>query len=390
MASYSYGLAKGLREPCSPYREAYYFGAELNVPSADGWNCLPELVGQTQNFDLSTIPEGREVLVALLKVSNTPEGTLDFRAQWFRNRDNKILFTQDWSCTARAGGQVYFYTYLGRVSWEINENGGYRVEFFIKGQLGYFKVIPFEISGIPPEMVVEPIPTGAIGWISERFSAASGFFYLAYLEILDWMYPFWMLSEPFYELSGLCADLSWDFYDFAIWVRTITDRIQDVFSWDIVWSYILTVVPNLEDLRDWFYNWWPNVYGVVAEWWAATSWTVRAWIDQAAGNTMTFINQVETSLADLRDAWDTFRTITWPGMLSDLAGVRTAWEDFISGILPNLATWTGVGELVESTLRSWFPFYDDLAALWGGIREFFTDPEDWLYKSIDRIIERFW
>ncbi|GAI92474.1 unnamed protein product, partial [marine sediment metagenome] len=40
MASYSYGLAKGLREPCSPYREAYYFGAELNKPSADGWNCL--------------------------------------------------------------------------------------------------------------------------------------------------------------------------------------------------------------------------------------------------------------------------------------------------------------------------------------------------------------
>ena len=154
MPSYSYGLAKGLREPCSPYREAYYFGAELNEPSADGWNCLPELVGQTQNYDLSTIPEGREVLVALLKVSNTPQGRLDFKAEWYRNRDNKLLFTQDWSYQASAGGWTYFYAYLGRVAWEINENGGYRVEFTITGAASYFKVIQFNISGIREE--VEP------------------------------------------------------------------------------------------------------------------------------------------------------------------------------------------------------------------------------------------
>ncbi len=390
MASISYGLAKGLREPCSPYREAYYFGAPLNEPSADGWNCLPELVGQTQNFDLSNIPEGREVLVALLKVSNIPSGQMNFRAQWFRNRDNKSLFTLDWSSSGNAGGWTYFYAYLGRVSWEINENGGYRVEFTVSGALSYFKVVQLTISGITEEVEPEPLPTGAMGWISERFANASGFFYLAYLEILDWIYPFWLLAEPFYELAGLCSDLSWDFYDFSLWVQEISDRIVNVLNWDNVWSFILSYVPNLEDIRDWFFDWWFNVTSAVDTWWTETMVDVQGWISAALAHAMTFINQVEASLVDLRSTWDSFWTITLPGLIRDINGLRSAWEEFLETFLPGFADWTGVRDLVESTIRSWFPFYDELAALWGGIQEFFTDPEDWLYRSVDRIIERYW
>ncbi len=390
MASYSYGLAKGLREPCSPYREAYYFGAPLNEPSADGWNCLPELVNQTQNFDLSTIPEGREVVVALLKVSNTPSGQMNFRAQWFRNRDNKLLFDLTWSYSARAGGWTYFYGYLGRVSWEINENGGYRVEFTISGALSYFTVIQFNITGIPEEVDPDPLPTGTMGWISERFAAASGFFYLAYLETLDWVYPFWLISDFFYALAQTCADLSWDFADFSAWVQVITDRITDLLSWDTVWSYILSYVPNLEDIRDWFYDWWNNVNSVLTNWWTSTSTTVLGWIDATKDWARLWIDYLQDQVDELKVMIENI-----PGAVPGLSVILDWFTDWPGNVRTVIDTWwtSTMGDvqgLIDSNLKTWFPFYDDLVSLWSGIKEFFTDPEDWLYKSFDRIIERYW
>uniref|UniRef100_A0A6M3LUN3 Uncharacterized protein n=1 Tax=viral metagenome TaxID=1070528 RepID=A0A6M3LUN3_9ZZZZ len=390
MASYSYGLAKGLREPCSPYREAYYFGAPLNEPSASGWNCLPELVGQTTSFDLSSITKGREVLVALLKVQNTPEGSLSFKAEWYRNRDNALLFTQPWSYTARYGGWTYFYAYLGYVDWEISENGGHRVEITVSGALSYFKVIQFTISGIPKEVEPEPIPTGAMGWISERFAIASGFFYQVYLETLDWVYPFWLISDFFYELAQTCADLSWDFADFSVWVQVITDRITGVLSWDTVWSYILDRVPNLETIRDWFYNITGNILSVVYDWWAETSSTVLDWIDEAKQWARLWIDYLQGQVDELRVMIQDI-----PGAIPDLSNILDWFTDWPGHIHTYIDTWwtSTMGDvqgLIDSSLTTWFPFYDDLVGLWGGIKEFFTDPEDWLYKSLDRIIERFW
>jgi len=390
MASFSYGLAKGLREPCSPYREAYYFGAELNEPSADGWNCLPELVSQTTNFDLSNIPEGREVLVALLRVSSIPSGRMYFQAEWFRNRDNKSLFTQDWSWEGYAGGWIYFYAYLGRVSWEINENGGYRVEFTVSGALSYFKVIQFEISGIREVEEPEPVPTGFMAEIVSRLNAVSSFFWAVEQEVSDWIYPFRLIGYFFYELSIAFNRLAWNFHDFAVWVYEISARAGQGLLWSTIWDLILAAIPNLEDLRDWFYDWREWVDQQIRSWWSVTQNTVWDWLRAYNDWVSVWLKWFDGLLADLRSSWDSFWVITWPAMLSDLGGLRSSWESFIAGVLPDLATWTGVGDLVESALRTWFPFYDDLVSLWSGIKEFFTDPEDWLYKSLDRIIERYW
>jgi len=229
-----------------------------------------------------------------------------------------------------------------------------------------------------------------MNWIVDRLITISYWFYDLYYDSYYVGWPLDVLSDWFYSLAVTFSELAWDFSDFGTWVNMVAAKITDLLNWTTVWSNIISIIPNLENLRDWFYSWWLNVYGVVADWWTATSWTVQGWIDTAVENVMLFLNQLEASLVNLRASWDTFWTITWPAMLSDLAGLRTAWGDFIAGILPDLATWTGVGDLIESALRSWFPFYDDLAALWGDIKAFFTDPEDWLYKSADRIIERFW
>jgi len=412
MASFRYGLAKGLREPCSPYREAYYFGAELNKPSADGWNCLPELVSETHSFDLSTIPEGREVVVALLNVTNTPEGRLYFKAEWYRNRDNALLFTQPWSYTARAGGWVYFYAYLGRVSWEINENGGYRVELTVSGAASFSHVLQLTISGFPEEPVPPPPPpplppeppppppeppppsppvkTGAIGWISERFVAASGFFYQVYLETLDWVYPFWLISDFFYALAQTCADLSWDFSDFNEWVTAISDRILGILNWETIWSYIISYVPNLFEIRDWFYYWLDYVTQAIDNWWLSAQATVRGWIDAAKDWTFLWVEYLQGQIDELRVMIENIPGAV-PG-LSVLLEWFTNWPGHIISVVNTW--WTGALTEVQGLINSAFIVRESLWAGWQDWRdkvtEFFTDPEDWLYKSADRIIERFW
>ncbi len=84
-------LGKGLREPCSPNRTAYFFGAELNVPEAMSWNCSPEIVDPAPTYDLSTLVPPKEICVALFKATNLTSGG-DIEITFIRNRDEHIMF----------------------------------------------------------------------------------------------------------------------------------------------------------------------------------------------------------------------------------------------------------------------------------------------------------
>lgn len=150
-------LGKGLREPCSPYRTAYYFGAELNVPVADNWNCPPAIVDPAPTYDLSTLVPPKEVCVALFNGTGLTSGG-DIEITYYRNRDDTRIFIFTHTIPdPRAYGWDYWewyyvYAYVGYTSWEIFEDGDYRVEF---GEVGEATgiVIPFTITGI------EPLPT---------------------------------------------------------------------------------------------------------------------------------------------------------------------------------------------------------------------------------------
>lgn len=141
-------IGKGLKEPCSPYREAYVFGAELNVPDADGWNCPPEIVEPTTVFDLSTITPNHEVVVALYVIRNLYNGLTVY---WKWCRDNILLFDFPWSIPdPRDYGYEYWiwyyvYCYIGYVPWEIYENGNYHVDT-IAGS--FSKRLDFTVKGI--------------------------------------------------------------------------------------------------------------------------------------------------------------------------------------------------------------------------------------------------
>ena len=148
-ATFGFGLGKGLREPCAPFRECMVFGAELGAPNADWWNCKPTIIEPTTSFDLSPLEPDHEVCVALSTFTNF-NGPLNVTHRWYRNRDNQFLFEFIYPIPSGAWAWFYVYSYIGYVPQEIWEEGEYHVTISTDGS--EVKTINFTVIGIalPP------------------------------------------------------------------------------------------------------------------------------------------------------------------------------------------------------------------------------------------------
>jgi len=218
----------------------------------------------------------------------------------------------------------------------------------------------------------------------------SDYFYAAWNEARDWIWPFSMLQYPLYALSDAFWSLLTPVAQFADWTWDVSQSLNDFLDRSGILSFLRTWLNYAEWAWYWILDHVSIIVGILEAWWSGTSSTVLAWIDAALSGAQALINQVVADLGNLRTAWDNFWTITWPALVADLGGLRSSWESFVSSTLPGLATWTGSQSLIESTLRTWFPFYDELAALWGEIRDMFTDPEDYLLRKLETMLARFW
>lgn len=229
-----------------------------------------------------------------------------------------------------------------------------------------------------------------MGRIIDALNFISQYFYELYLDCHYAGFPLDIIAYWFYWLSTFFSDLAWAFYDFSGWVNDVATKIVEILSWSTIWSYILTYVPNLEAIRDWFYYWWDYVWGVIADWWSTTYLTVQGWIDIAT-----------EGLDALKIDWSNFWNITFPEWTGKLDNLKASWDFFWTETLPTLVsfswliTWWDERLLdVQNLINSAFVIRDDFWRGWQDLRddvtEFFTDPEDWLYKAFDRIIERFW
>lgn len=226
--------------------------------------------------------------------------------------------------------------------------------------------------------------------IVEYLETARDWFLDAYYEVNGWIIPFRYLAPPLYGLYVVFYYLEYYFDQFNNWLAWAGDRIDEILSsWDI-WDLLAVPISWAEDAINWVNNWWNNVQSGINAWWTSTSSTVQGWIDSAVDGFLYLVDQAEAAIASLTTTWDNFWTVTWPALVADLGGLRSSWDSFIATILPDLATWTGVGSLVESTIRIFFPFYDELVAFWGEIQNFFSDPEDYLVRKLESMLERFW
>jgi hypothetical protein len=146
-----YYIGKGLKEPCYPYRSTYVFGADLGTPNANNWNCLPLIWDSTTYFDLSQITKNHEVVVALYAQDQDLYTGTTIKFEWYRERDNKLLFTHKYDLPNPPSGYYwdwyYAYSYIGWVDWEINENGYYYVKISDSAR-GTTRTIRFLVTGI--------------------------------------------------------------------------------------------------------------------------------------------------------------------------------------------------------------------------------------------------
>lgn len=215
-------------------------------------------------------------------------------------------------------------------------------------------------------------------WIIERLGDVSGFFYDIYREVLDWVYPFWLAADFFYNLHLLFNGLAWDFYDFANWVDDVVDELRDILSWSNIRSLIRGWLPDLEDVVDWWDRWWVWVGHEIDDWWDSTKNTVQGWIHYAEVRISDWIDSLERALTTLQAAWNDFKDRI--PALDELWLWFTAWW---ANVLENLIDWGALtGTQIDSLIDSWFKSYEPFWAGWQDVRdnviEFLTDPLTWL------------
>jgi len=218
----------------------------------------------------------------------------------------------------------------------------------------------------------------------------SQWFLMLYQDSSDIPGVGWLLSPVFFALHKSFWNMLDPIAHFYSWAYAVNEAINEVITSSTIFDLLRTWINYAEDAWFWIQNSGTMITNIIESWWTGVAGDILAWIDLANYNVRSLIGQVEASLGDLRSSWDNFWTITWPAHVADLANIRSSWDSFSSSILPDLATWAGSQALIETTLRAWFPFYDELVGYWSGIRDLFTDPEDYLVRKLESMLERFW
>jgi hypothetical protein len=164
------------------------------------------------------------------------------------------------------------------------------------------------------------------------------------------------------------VDLAGAFATFNEWVVDTTAKIANVLNLDSLAAWFTDWKSKILAAWNWVLTSLDNVTSIIESWWLSTRTLVQGWISTAT-----------EGLGTLKAQWDNFWTVTFPTLVS-FTWLQSWW----SSQLPSIEA------LVNSRLRVWFPFYDELVSLWSSIQSFFADPLQWLYNRLDDFFERFW
>jgi hypothetical protein len=379
MPSATFQLGKGLREPNAPFRTCQVFGAELNSPSTNGWGGIPEVTGGGASFDLSQISTNHEVCVARLGVTNALEGDYHITIRWYKIAGGELLFTWEWDWYAEEGGWFYVYSYIGWVPWEINENGNYRVMVDVSGPWQKSSTLSFSISGIEEEEEEEPEPEPEPEEPTSDWQEAilTGIFTVAGLfgniadRVSGWITPFNWLASPFTWIHDRIFSLAVSVGKFFAWVRGVADVIGGLQGWDDIWQLIISNLPWLENIGEWFQSWYQHIADVFQDLWRSVTPMIKGWISTAV-----------QSLEAIGEAWGNFWDNLWPQLTGWVDELRAGWDHFIKVTLPSLPGWGDIGDFIDSRI-------DQLSGFWEGWQEIREQVFDFFSNPIEYLWERF-
>lgn len=229
-----------------------------------------------------------------------------------------------------------------------------------------------------------------ISWIVERLNDAANFFYALYLECYYAYYIPDAVAELFYSLVRVFNHLAWDFSDFFSWLLTQTARLDEFLTELDIYNAFKYQFDRAISAWEWVKGAWLNVTNIIEAWWLGTTSTVQSWIDIAKQTLQSQVDNLASQVASLQGAMSNLLE-----MLPSLNEVVSWFSDWWSSTLTRIIAWGAltalqIQSLIDSTLKSYQPFWEGWQEWRDKVIEFFTDPEDWLYKAMDRIIERFW
>jgi len=193
----------------------------------------------------------------------------------------------------------------------------------------------------------------------------------------------WPLDELFYffkELSDFTAELSGYFYDASNWYDWVAANIGEGLSWSTIWDLIISYVPNLVEIRDWFYYWWEHVRGEIDTWWATTMVEVQGWISSAQNLLQTQLNSLSSWVSNIQAFIDELE-LDFP----DVSAILAWFTDWQGHIHTYIHTWWSSALLeVQSLINSAFIERESWWAGWSEFRDqvaaFFTDPLEFIWS----------
>lgn len=225
-------------------------------------------------------------------------------------------------------------------------------------------------SPIPPEPTPPDVGfTHAFDGIIFLFRSMAEWFYQAASNVAGWPILGEWLANPLWWLGNRCEGIANAFVN-----------VRDLIDIEILPILRVVFTPS-------------NILHYLGEWWDATA---RPWVESIIDWSLDHLG-----IRDLAANWSNFWNTTWPELLTFVNNIRAQVDYFFRFTLPSLVSWqwltdwwsgrlrdvndliTSAFTLREDLWRGWADFRDDVA-------ELFADPEDWLLKRIESMIERFW
>lgn len=217
-----------------------------------------------------------------------------------------------------------------------------------------------------------------------------GHFLDAYFEVSGWVFPFYYLATPIYWLYWSFYQLTFYFSHFNVWVDDTVTKLRTILSIESITSYFSTWINYATSAWKWVSNSFAEVNAIVLTWWSTARLEVQCWIADARLWLQLRLDDFTHLVSDVLSWWDDFKD-----MIPSISEILLWFADWWAKILSPLTSWWNerlldIRNLMQSELRDWFPFYDELAGLWNDIKLFFTDPLEWLYDRAEEFFDRFW
>lgn len=198
------------------------------------------------------------------------------------------------------------------------------------------------------------------------------------------------LEDNFYDVGNWFDEIAWTFITLRDSLLRIYDKAEEILTWEYIWQEITVRLPDLSMVAEWVEHAFEMITGVITFWWDYMSVTVHGWIDEAVQLIGDVWELVKENVEGLIQQAVAFIGETITMIRTQLNAVESAWTDFSTVVLPTLLSSIQIDDLIRSWLKSYEPFWEGWQDVKDKVDEFFTDPENWLYKAADRIIERFW